>query len=748
MTPAEQSFHGDRPIEALAEDRLGFGPAAKHIAEAIHKMASPDGFVIGIEGEWGSGKSSFINLVSDGLRKSKDAPEIVRFLPWLISSREGLLKELFTEISKAALRIDTSDMQVGWWRKILGYIWPRRYSVQAVRKKRLKGLFSRFSSRLVQAGKLAELFGLAGAGTAMEVGKRAAEEWLGNTSLEKEKAQIQEELRKLERKIVVFIDDLDRLEPNEVTEVLRLVRAVVDFPNVIYVLCYSRNIIANNLSTALHIDKGEEFLEKIIQVSFSVPRPEAFDLRSMFRHELQLLYPDLLGGDSPQSRLLKDRLAQVIDGEGGRALRTPRHVIRAVNALRFHATPVLESVDIPDMVWLQLVRLQSERLYEWIEEYLLEFAAQHSGAMISEEGKRTKLQLLDLILKEFPDIASSRESRLISLTNLPGVDFDFESQHGQQNMVLSLYGREDVDKQLKERRLGSPQHFRYYFALTPPKGAVHDSEYTSFLDNVENSLQDATAQFNRLVNTATAQGRIAAQSLLDRLKGLDDVPDAASHGILHVLAESMDEAALKTGRGDWGRYWIWREAGNIFEKAWGKISEADRRRLTKAVFGEGKSLGWLTDIFRDEIFSHGVFGRNPEPEIKWLLSGEELGIAASELIRRYRELSADDLRSLPGIAHVLFGWWQYSQDAIDEIRDKVGEITTKDEDLLVFLHGMRKWKATNGIVSYPLAESSLSPFMDSGQVRLRLESLADDQDLSIASSARELLDALRAGAGE
>src|SRR5690606_39707911 len=66
---------------------------------------------------------------------------------------------------------------------------------------------------------------------------------LGNTSLEKEKAQIQEELRKLERKIVVFVDDLDRLEPNEVVEVLRLVRAVVDFPNVIYVLCYSRDII-------------------------------------------------------------------------------------------------------------------------------------------------------------------------------------------------------------------------------------------------------------------------------------------------------------------------------------------------------------------------------------------------------------------------------------------------------------------------------------------------------------------------
>ncbi|HBO5156315.1 TPA: hypothetical protein L4W81_004400, partial [Pseudomonas aeruginosa] len=63
MRSVEQSFHGDRPIDVSSEDRLGFGPAARHVAEAIHKMASPDGFVISIEGEWGSGKSSFINLV-------------------------------------------------------------------------------------------------------------------------------------------------------------------------------------------------------------------------------------------------------------------------------------------------------------------------------------------------------------------------------------------------------------------------------------------------------------------------------------------------------------------------------------------------------------------------------------------------------------------------------------------------------------------------------------------------------------
>ena len=753
MKQVAQSFHGDRPIEAPAEDRLGFGPAATHVAKAIHEMASPDGFVIGIEGEWGSGKSSFVNLVSDALSKLEDAPETVRFLPWLISSREGLLKELFLELTKAALRISAEDEHAGWRAKLLGHVWPRRYLAQALRKKKLKGLFTRFSSRLVQAGKLAEIFGGAtGAGVTMEAVRRVAEEWLNSVPLEKEKAQIQEELRKLTRKIVIFIDDLDRLEPSEVAEVLRLVRAVVDFPNVVYVLCYSREIIAKNLSTALQIGKGEEFLEKIIQVSFSVPRPEAFDLRRMFRGELQLLYPDLLDVYRPQSRTLLDRLAHVIDTEGGRALLTPRHVVRAVNALRFHATPVLENIDIPDMVWLQLIRLQSEELYKWVEEYLIGFAAKHEGAKISDGGKED-LQRLYSILDGLPGIESNRDSRMTELTTLPGIDFDFDRKDHQQEakMGLSLYGRADVSARIREKRLGSPQHFRYYFALTAPASAIHDRDYAAFMENAQNSPKAAVAQFAQLAASLTSQERSAAQALLDRLKGegIKNVPVTAIPGVLESLAESMDEAALKTGRGDWGEYWIWRDADTVFQNAWAilkeSLAESDRQKLLKNIFGQGRSIGWLTNIFRREVFAHGIYGGKPAPESDRIFSRKELDCAAHELLQRYYSLSVEEIPRLPRVAHVLYAWEQYSPESSEAIREKVRELSASDYGFLNLLQGMRGWQATNGVVSYPLNESSLSRFMDVEQTRSRLHSLSDAQDPSIASSAKELLAALRAG---
>ena len=58
-------IHGDRAIRHSSDDCLGFTPLAKQIAKSIVDRTVDDGFVIGIEGAWGSGKSSLINLIVD-----------------------------------------------------------------------------------------------------------------------------------------------------------------------------------------------------------------------------------------------------------------------------------------------------------------------------------------------------------------------------------------------------------------------------------------------------------------------------------------------------------------------------------------------------------------------------------------------------------------------------------------------------------------------------------------------------------
>lgn len=73
----EVLMDADRPIKTATEDRLGFAPVAERLAETILDQSARDGLVFGIEGEWGSGKSTLINLTISALRNAAPAPEII-----------------------------------------------------------------------------------------------------------------------------------------------------------------------------------------------------------------------------------------------------------------------------------------------------------------------------------------------------------------------------------------------------------------------------------------------------------------------------------------------------------------------------------------------------------------------------------------------------------------------------------------------------------------------------------------------
>jgi hypothetical protein len=98
---------GDRAIRQRAEDRLGFGSVAARVAEALAAHTSDDGLVIGLQGAWGSGKSSLLFLIEEGLKSlgGDRAPTVVNFRPWLISERDLLLPALFRELTAAIDRI-------------------------------------------------------------------------------------------------------------------------------------------------------------------------------------------------------------------------------------------------------------------------------------------------------------------------------------------------------------------------------------------------------------------------------------------------------------------------------------------------------------------------------------------------------------------------------------------------------------------------------------------------------------------
>ena len=210
MRDKVKHFQDDRPISEHGEDCLGFTQPAKHIAEAILNLSSPEGFVLGLEGEWGSGKTSFVNLIIEALESHPQPPEIIKFSPWLISTRSALLGELFQSVAVAALKIPLIENLEEPSAQTLKYkLLSKNPFKRDANKRKLTKALNAFGGHMSKLGKLAgvaELFGIPYAGIARKTFRASGDAISGGAlpTLDKEKENLQSELRKLSRKIVVL----------------------------------------------------------------------------------------------------------------------------------------------------------------------------------------------------------------------------------------------------------------------------------------------------------------------------------------------------------------------------------------------------------------------------------------------------------------------------------------------------------------------------------------------------------------
>lgn len=666
-----------------------------------------------IEGVWGSGKSSLVNLLADELRKNQEqAPQIVRFEPWLVGDRNGMLVELMSALASAVEAIEAPEK-------------GRREKLKEETGKlaeQLRGYASKLSRGAVPFAQLAGILGLPGGGLAGKALESVAEA-TDTINLGKPLPQIKEELseglRKLSRRIVVITDDLDRLEPREATEIMRLIKAVADFPNVIYVLCYDQKNLANGLKKSLSVDDGAAFLEKIIQVRFKVPQPEAFDLRRWFLDECLGIYNSTSGEQLSHDGLQR---LQLVCGVEGELLKTPRDVVRAINAIKLYWPPISDKVDYSDLVWLQMVKLENEELYAWIERYLVEFTAASEGASINEVEKIEFARELKKHVGE-GNIGSAR-SMWTFKDFVPGI------QQGEgveeKDCLFNRTNNAEISLFEKDRRLGSPQHSRYYFAFSKPAGALEDTDLYSFISSAE-SGEDLECLCTALIQEKRPQGGTKFDVLIDRLNNLDEakLPDAAIPSILKALANCMDKAGHKDDRGQWGVRWPWRSAKRLFEKLIARLSGDEHSQIANEIFSSGDAIGWLmSELIRGEIFAHGRYGDQPKSEEGWVFSEQELSEAINLLLGRFKAKDRDNIIDTPEVLNLMYGWHQSGDEA--GVLEWVREQQATDAGFLKLLAACRAWMQSDKIY-YPLRRGDLEQFLDFDEALERLRDISDNR---------------------
>ena len=71
MTDESYGFSDDAPKEnPWTDDKLGVAPFAKRLASVILGIDAPNGYVIGLQGAWGSGKSTALRVVGESIKNT------------------------------------------------------------------------------------------------------------------------------------------------------------------------------------------------------------------------------------------------------------------------------------------------------------------------------------------------------------------------------------------------------------------------------------------------------------------------------------------------------------------------------------------------------------------------------------------------------------------------------------------------------------------------------------------------------
>jgi predicted KAP-like P-loop ATPase len=432
----------DYPIENKEQDQLKRFPLATKVSAMISAFTGKESFVIGVEGKWGSGKTSFINLILGQL----DQSIIVYFTfnPWNFSDEASLLRDFFIKFAKAAETI--TGKSTG---------------------KRMKEY----------AGKLSEVdLGISYEGFSIKPLK-FLKYWSPDTSLEAIRKELDDTLAGIEKKIVVVIDDIDRLDKKETKLILKLVKLTADFPKTIFILAYDRNRVEDRITEEESGLDGGEYLKKIIQVSFSLPLPDQQELWNLLFKDLDSSLAAVYG-TAELSDKDEARWHELFRNGFNDLFVTIRDIKRYISSLRLDWSIMGKSdVNKIDFVGIEAVRVFTPRFYDAIparKELFIEWGSSHLRGLSrygNDAAAERRNQYQELLKNLIDDEAVRRSIDGICKVLFP---------------QLESHSTRSDDEWERELRICSPERFNFYFQLGIPFGEISESEIDGVVESMAN----------------------------------------------------------------------------------------------------------------------------------------------------------------------------------------------------------------------------------------------------------------------
>jgi hypothetical protein len=251
----------DKPIGSIAEDRLKAARYASALSQFIADSSTP--LTVGLQGEWGTGKTSMMYMLREHFQTMNIATSWVN--TWEYSMFRGA-QETTPAILQAMLdKLKITCEEQGLW--TVG-------DEADQRMKKVGRFLSSIANQAVASHTGLDVKGALSGSESAPVSSEIAEV----------KADISGIIGRLigdkanpYQRVVFFVDDLDRIPPGDAVEVLEALKNIFDIPFCIFVLAIDYDVVVKGLESKFG-PKTEEnerefrsFFDKIIQVPFSMP---------------------------------------------------------------------------------------------------------------------------------------------------------------------------------------------------------------------------------------------------------------------------------------------------------------------------------------------------------------------------------------------------------------------------------------------------------------------------------------------
>ena len=492
--------------------------------------------------------------------------------------------------------------------------------------------------------------------------------------------KLTEALANEDRRFLIIVDDIDRLNPEEALAVFRVIKSVGCLPNVIYLIAFDR-VLAEKAVAEHYPSEGPHFMEKIIQASFELPLPLQKDLNDAILNVIVEIC-------NPQDEENQTRFFNIFYDVVAQYLTTPRHVVRFRNAISVTWPAIAGEINVADFLALETLRLYEPSLFHKIHADKQKLCFLNMQYERGQNNERRFDHYLSEVKKEYHETAKLSLQRLFP------------------NMEDTSYTRDFHAIWDAERRVCIDTHFDTYFRLTLSEETLPMERINEIIAKI-----DDRSFIQKLFRDATTKRRKSGTSMVPVF--LDELTTHASsvskekiESLLSALFEIHDDIDLSIDEERGFRiadttlryHWLIRRLTHQ------RFSLQERTQLYLAALKRA-SLGWLVDFTISAQNNYQPNKNRVHHEENCLISKDAVKGLVEEALNAIRSSAEDGSllyhRDLIGI---LYRWRDFLDGNLSEVRAWTEPLLLDDEALVVFARELTIKTYSQGLGVFELGD--------------------------------------------